>query len=281
MRIRLLHRCPDCGKIIYLGVYDWAEYRCFSCGAILHVVPRGIPVNGMKALFNAGIAILLSLMLLFAWGLTRLGGVFPWLNAPVPLWGVIAILFVFLAGFILSLSAIMSTFSAVEHREKIRLEDMLAVGAAASGIIGLKPGKNFVLRFIVLSAVMAAFPAGVYLSAGHWGAAAWITAVVCAAVLLLPGRFLFRTIETDADGLKIKQLGFVAQHVKFQDIGRSFIVMKEEKDFPAYLYVTGKDGRSKLAVINLLPFKKEAVAHFLGVSGLKLDQRLSGDIGNL
>lgn len=276
MRIRLFHRCPDCGKIIYLGVYDLAEYNCVSCGATLHVVPRGNRFASMKALFNVCMVFLLLLLLLFVPVLTPLGRIFPWLNAPVPFWGVIAMTVVSPAVFILSLSAIMSTFSVVEHREKIKMDDILAIaGAETGGRISLKPSRKFIARFALLSLVMIALTVVVYLSAKHLGTEVWITAIVCGALLMLPGRFIIRTMEADANGLQIKNLGLAARYIKFQDIGRSFIVMNAEKDFPAYLYIVGKDGNKKLAAIDLLSLKKDAAARLLTLPGLKLDPGLN------
>lgn len=279
MRIRWFHHCPDCGRIIYLGVYDWAEYNCISCGATLRVVPHGIPVNSMTSLYYFSVGVIGLAVLLCAVILTPLGRVFPWLHAAVPFWGVIVMMAAVPSLIILSLSAIMSTFSIVEHKEKMRIEDILVIADPGMNNniykeISLKPSIRFLVNGICLSSVMIAFPVLAYLSTNHWGSEAWIVALVCGTVLMIPGRYILRTIVVEPNGMQIKYLGFAVQYIKFQDIGQSFIVMKEEKDFPAALYIVGIDGNKKLGDINLLSFKKEKVAWLLTLPGLKVDHRL-------
>ncbi len=88
------------------------------------------------------------------------------------------------------------------------------------------------------------------------------------AILFTPIAFV--RVEVDEAEIRLKNFGFVQKRSIFEDIGRSFVSVLAEKDWPASLTIVGKSGREKLMTVRTKLLRKEDVDWLLARPELKI-----------
>ena len=134
----------------------------------------------------------------------------------------------------------------------------------------LKPGPRPFQVLGTICILMFFFPLFIGFKSGNWREAGKAAAFTLVLPALMLGPIAFVRVEVDEGEIRFRNFGVIRKRARFEDVGRSFVSVLAEKDWPISLTLLAKDEKTELMTLGLKMLRKEDVEWLLALPQLKL-----------